>query len=382
MLHLALAALLAGSLATPTPDGPTGGEEDKNKQKMVLRTEAPVGVADEDDAIVNDTYSFGRSEDTPIKIWVAYAYGETEDIFCANGSEFSESPCENTANAIADGINDEFEGAGVPFRVDGDDVEAAIGDGGFGEVSTQRALVGAQINALNLRNFKIGVGAQLVFAQDRLTNLLSPEDFEVTPDVATGAVDITRVNRTGDSDFSLQNLKLFGQIRGRTLGLHGGYILDLGAEVDEDAGEVAVSDQRDAVFFGADFDYPAEWIRLFGGIDYFNLLDDSDTPASEQDIKSNLIVFNAGAGVNISWVELGAAVILRTNINDNRFGTFGGAHHGAVAPYLRLSPPFLPVAVSVKGAVLGEYADYGFSMGGANDFVTNRGFTVSASLGF
>ncbi len=351
MLHLALAALLAGSFATPTPDAPTGGEEEK--QKMVLRTEAPVGVAaDEDDAIVNDTYSFGRSEDTPIKLWVAYAYGEVDNAFCADGSEFSDESCSSDLDPVA--------------------------NGDLGDITTQRAFVGAQINALNLRNLKVGVGAQLVFAQNQFEGrFVGPTINPTTGDVISPPRRVTN-----DSDFGLQNVKMFGQIRGRTLGIHGGYILDLGEEVNEEADEVAVSDERDAVFFGADFDYPAEWIRLFGGIDYFNLLDDSDTPADEQDVKSNLIVFNAGAGINISWIEIGAAVIMRTNINDNQLGGRGGGHHGAVAPYVRLSPPFLPVAISAKGAVLNEYADYGFSMGGANDFVTTRGFTVSASLGF
>ena len=54
-------------------------------------------------------------------------------------------------------------------------------------------------------------------------------------------------------------------------------------------------------------------------------------------------------------------------------------NQGSIAPYLRLSPPAFPVSISVKGAFLSEYADYGYSIGGASDFVTRTGFTVSAA---
>lgn len=335
MLQLALTVLLAGSLIT----GGITGDGDKDKDKAQAKDQQPIESIlvpndDEDDPIL-DTYSLGRTERIPIKLWVGYAWAEDEDFYDPTGEE------------------------------------QAIGD----VITAQRAFVGAQINVINFENFSVGAGGQLIVADTKIGAGASPTGSELS------------------SGFGLQNAKVYGLIRGRTLGIHGGFLFDLGDdEPDFAAGEFSNSDGADAWFVGADFDYPSQRFRLFGGIDYFNRdefgneFTGADGSAIEDD---EIIVFTAGAGLKISWVEIGAAALLRTNLAINRLTTlnplaanFGGGHQGSIAPYLRLSPPSFPVSISVKGAFLSEYADYGFSLGGASDLVTKKGFTVTASLGF
>ncbi len=330
MLQLALTALLAGSLLAGSPDG----DKDKDK-KAKADAQQPIEsilVPSEDAALseedpINDTYALGRTERIPIKLWFGYAWAEDEEAYDANGNEVD--------------IN---------------------------TVTAQRAFVGAQINVINFTNFSVGAGGQLILADNKLG--------EANP--AGGDL---------ESGFGLQNAKVYGLIRGRTLGIHGGYLFDLGDDADLATlitdGETTNSDQADAWFVGVDFDYPSEVIRVFAGIDYFNR-DEFAANATQSAIEDDeIIVFNAGAGLMISWVEIGAAALLRTNLAVNRLGApTGGGHQGSIAPYLRLSPPSFPVSLSVKGAFLSEYADYGYSLGGASDLVTKKGFTVTASLGF
>jgi hypothetical protein len=339
MLQLALTALLAGSLITGSLDGDKDKDKDKaNAQQpieSILVPEADAALAGEDDPI-NDTYQLGRTERIPVKLWVGYGWAEDEKFYDVNGNEQD------------------------------------LGD----NITAQRAFVGAQINVINFTNFSVGAGGQLLMADTKVGAGASPSGAEVS------------------SGFGLQNAKVYGLIRGRTLGVHGGYLFDLGDDEDVATlfgqGEIPNSDQVDAWFVGVDFDYPSERFRLFGGIDYFNRDDYGPAAAPQSAIEDDeIIVFNAGAGLKISWVEIGAAALLRTNLSINRLvslnpaaAAFGGGHQGSIAPYLRLSPPSFPVSISVKGAFLSEYADYGFSLGGASDLVTKKGFTVTASLGF
>ncbi|MDX1531138.1 MAG: hypothetical protein R3362_06395 [Rhodothermales bacterium] len=336
MLQLALAALL---LAFPLADG----DDEKDKDKV--RQDAPEAVAD--DNIINDTYSFGPSEPFPIKLWVGYAWGNDEDAYLSDGTKVSEAGAE------------------------------------FGSVTAQRAVVGAQLNVINFPRFAVGVGGQLVAAKTEFENI------GVTIDTPGGP---TTLRATGESDFKLQNAKVYGVLKGRVLGIHGGYIFDLEDEdvavfdqTGQNTGEVPVSDQVDAWFVGVDFDYPGELIRIFAGVDYFNRDFEEATPGGIED--DEIVVFNGGGGIRIAFVELGAALITRTNLDRNRFTPSSanpgdGGFQASIAPYLNLSPRQLPFSLAVKGAVLGEYADYGYSFGGNDDIVSREGFTVTATLGF
>ena len=333
MLHLALAALLAG---TPITGGPGGDKEKADAQdpdpiESIIVADRSADAGEEDP--INDTYALGRTDRIPVKLWLGYSRATDDEAYDTDGDEVA--------------------------------LSAVTPPLGITEARAQRAFVGAQINVINFTNFSIGAGGQLVAAQNEV-------------ETALGQL---------DSGFTLQTAKVYGIIRGRTLGVHGGMMFDLGPDEDLETvlipdGDYTNSDQVNAWFVGADFDYPAENFRLFGGIDYFNRdeLAAAQTDGAIED--DELIVFNAGAGVRISWVEIGAAALLRTNLAINRFNMPTGGHQGSVAPYLILSPPSLPVAISVKGAVLSEYADYGFSLGGAGDLKTTSGFTVTASLGF
>jgi hypothetical protein len=338
MLHLALVAVLSGSLLSGSPDG------DREKVKSntqapeaatpaeAVTSEAPADVR----AITTDTYAFGRpADEAPIKLWVAYAFGEAEAPF---------------------------------YLPDGEEVPDAADPG---DISSQRLIVGAQLNVINFPAFKVGVGGQLVAGQNKFQ-------------FSGGAGE-------QDSGFGLQQGKAFVSLRGRVLGIHGGYLFDLAddfspnpADPNFDQNAFPLSDNRNAIQVGADFDYPSEVVRLFGGVDYF-IREDPDAAfmaqRPDQVEGANILLWNMGAGVRFSFVELGAALHLRTVLKSGAVNESGG-HVGTIAPYLKLAPPSLPVSLFVKGAVLDEYTDLGYAIGGANDIKPSLGFTAGLTLGF
>ena len=333
MPSLALVALLSGALLTGSLDGDHGKDKSSTQApqpapSMIQASATPAGPR----AITNDTYAFGRPSDVaPIKAWVSYGWGEAEaPNFMANGDE-------------------------VPDALD------------VGDIQSQRVIVGAQINVLNFPAFKVGIGGQLVAGSNK--------------------VQLTGGTTELESGFGLQNVKPFVSLRGRVVGVHAGYFFDLADEVDPtDPTDLALSDERNALQLGADFDYPSERWRLFGGIDYLLRQDDDNAPpgiTGEDDI----LWWNMGAGVRFSFVELGAALMIRTSLNRGEAvglpgTTLSGGHLGSIAPYLKLSPPSIPVSLFVKGAVVDEYNDLGFALGGANDYKPSMGFTAGLTLGF
>ncbi len=354
MLNVALVGLLAGSLSLATPG--TGGDEKKtpNADKPAAEATAPEASASvfgtpealtEDDvqSLTQDTYAYGFPSDVaPIKLWVQYGLGFT---------------------------------SAEQWDTSGDDATVP-----FGEVKSQRIGVGAQVNLISFPAFKFGVGSQLNVAGNNAEDngMLGPFALQ-------------------NSDFGLQQLKVYGTARGRVVGVHGGYIFDFGDEavLDPAAGTYTLgnSDGRNALMFGADFDYPSEVVRLFGGVDYFHLARDSND-ASDAEGDDDIWNFLMGAGVKFSIVEVGAALQIQTRMaapTNTAFGSASGlgvgqdgvgGHAGTVAPYLRLSPPSLPASLFIKGAVLDEYTEYGYAIGGANSPKPKVGFTAGLTIGF
>lgn len=390
MLNVALVGLLAGSLLT----SPVGDDDDKKKKNAEadqarVEAEAPAEAlftrsaaeAPVQRAITQDTYAFGAPSDAaPIKIWASYAYGESESLW------------------DADGDTQEYSGPVVGANATGTAAERLFTSG---DIVTQRANVGGQLNLINFPAFKLGGGASLTLAKNELqfgadnAGVLAIEDNMLA------------------TDFELQNVKVFGTLRGRVLGIHGGYIFDIASEADPIGGTITtnlptpgglvpftgtpselaalagsepgtfeVSDGRDAIFFGADFDASGEVFRVFGGVDYF-MLEDNDT--DEADDFANFIL---GAGVRLSIFEIGAAAQITTRLYEPlvspSVGTIGGVggHAGTIAPYLRISPSGLPASIFVKGAVQDEYTEYGYAIGGGNAPKPSIGFTAGLAVGF
>ncbi len=366
MLNVALIGLLAGSLALTPPDG-TGDDKKTPNGDKPAATEATPGVFEtaaaseiaSPETIIQDSYAYGRSAaETPFKFWVEYGYGRTSDEY-----------------HLADGTDGAYPA---------------------GTITTQRYSAGAQIDFLSLPLFKLGVGADVTMAKN------SPENASATYTPA-GAPAAVTFNYTS-SDLGLQGLKLYAQAQGRVAGLHGGYIFDFGDAttyvgatqvgaailsgnpIDVQLGE---SDDRNALNFGADFDYPSERFRLFGGVDYFHIgrintepLAAGQTQPEDDDIYN----FVVGAGLKFAIAELGAALQIQTRAGaptNTQFGTSGiGGHVRTVTPYLRLSPPSLPASLFIKGAVQDEYTEYGLDLGGANGPKSKIGFTAGLTFGF
>lgn len=390
MLNVALVGLMAGSLLTSS----VSGDDDKDKKKDAqaadearVEAEAPAGIFTRSTveetaqrSITQDTYAFGAPSDAaPIKIWVSYAYGESEGRYDASG---------NTAEYRSPALN----ASGARLFTSGD-------------IVTQRGNVGAQLNLINFPAFKLGGGAVLSIAKNELqfggdnTGVLTIEDSKIA------------------TDFELQNLKVFGTLRGRTLGIHGGYIFDIASDPDPIGGTIpvpdgmggvnqvpfadvqraqgvseadlarfSVTDERDAIFFGADFDTSGRIFRAFAGVDYYLLQDPSDL--GNNDDNDDFVNFMFGGGVKLSIFELGAALQITTRLGQPlvspSVGTTPGVggHAGTIAPYLRISPSGLPASIFVKGAVQDEYTEYGYGIGGANAPKPSIGFTAGLAVGF
>lgn len=340
MLNVALVGLLAGSLLT-------GGQDDRNKDRdktapaddAVVAEVAPADNFGLRESLTSDTYSLGfPSAQAPIKIWAQYGYGVADQT----------------------------------WRPNGDRVNINIG-GTTGEIITQRIGVGAQLNAINFSNIQVGIGGQLNVAKN---------EFRAT---GTGGLFTDGL----ESDFGLQSAKVYGVARGRVAGIHGGYHFDLGSE-QEFSGplptNLANSDQRNAFFVGANFDYPSERFRLFGGVDYHRLL--SGGAVTESDRGDDFLNFVMGAGVKFGFIEVGTALQAMTRLQEPtvspQLGTANGiaGHARMLSPYVRLSPPAFPASIFFRGAVLDEYTEYGLALDGANSIRPKIGGTVGISVGF
>lgn len=367
MLNVALVGLLASTLAvTPTDDGKKGTADTKLDAPAPVAAAAPAGpsiftpAADSPDTI-QDTYAFGiANRATPIKIWVAYAYGEAEGRWDTGG---------NTGEITV--------GAGTPIAQDGD-------------IVSMRGIVGAELGLpVGLFGFGLSAGAQLTLAKN---------EFQVGSNVNAASP----FNTGLESDFGLQAVKVYGIARAGAVGLHAGYQFDI-ADEQAFAPNAALgglelptdfpnSDGRDAIFFGADFDYPSDRIRLFGGVDYYDLQsrpNNSTTAADESTLPNgdDFINWTFGAGLKFSVFEIGAAALLQTRFSNPTVGNIGtapgiGGSAGTIAPYLRISPSFIPATIFVKGAVLDEYTEYGYAIGGSNSIKPSIGFTAGLTVGF
>ncbi|NNF58898.1 MAG: hypothetical protein HKN04_11735 [Rhodothermaceae bacterium] len=341
MLNLALVALLSGSLLTGSPDGDCEKGKTDCETAPAAQAETALPTPPDERSLTSDTYAYGRPSDAaPIKLWVEAGIGNVEEVYLPNGDEV-----ELNLNGVA------------------------------GDIQSQRVAVGAQINVINFPAFKLGFGGHLNIASNK---------FE---------------NANLESGFGLQNVKIFATARGRVVGIHGGYILDLADEEQNNiaAGNFPTTEGRDAIFFGADFDYPSENFRLFGGADYY-LMQEGDVmvfnPATgglvtvNQTADSDILAFVMGAGLRFGILELGAALHIQTQFVDgfvsrNNAGlAASGGHNGSIAPYLKLSPPSLPVSLFVRGAVRNAFTEYGFRLGGGNDIKSNLGFTAGLTVGF
>ena len=198
MLNVALVGLLAGTLAIGGPDGGGDGKKptDSSKPSTSSADTAVPGIFTPSTAPtaalrpVQDTYAFGiRNAETPIRFWAQYAQGEAEGIWNTDGE---------TAEVVL--------GPASPI-------------GSRGDLVTRRAAFGAELALpVSLFGFGIAAGGQIQLAQNQF--MVGEEAGD------TGAAGIGDL----ESDFGLQGAKVYGAARTSALGLHGGYIFDLGSE--------------------------------------------------------------------------------------------------------------------------------------------------------
>lgn len=353
MLNLALVGLMAGSLAlSPTDDGKLGTDAPKADEASVAVAAGPsifTTAADEAPETIQDQYAFGRQHGgSPLRIWVSYSYGKAQDAYATNG---------------------ESGALGIPAL------------GATGDIVSQRAVAGLELGLpVSLMGFGLAAGAELRMATD---------NFQCGS--ACGALGLAELDGL-QSSFGLQAAKFYGELRTRTLGLHAGYQLDLGAEQEfsepiEALGgqrvptDLSHSDERDAVFFGASFDYPGRNIRLFGGVDYYDVKSKNDD-AGDNDLVNMMM----GLGLRFTVFEIGAALQMQTRLNGAVVEGLGAPRIGGslatVQPYLRFSPASFPASFFVRGGVPGEYAEYGLPLGGSNSVKPAIGVTAGFTFGF
>jgi hypothetical protein len=361
MLNVALVGLLAGTLAV-------GGGDSKNPQTGDKPAPAPavpgILITQSVDAptplTIQDTYAFGRtSGETPLRFWAHYAQGEAEGIWNTDGET--------------------------------EEVQIAFTDG---DLVTRRVGIGAELGLpVGLFGFGIAAGAQLNLAQNQFQ---VGAEQGANPGAPVGTPAGGFITDDLESDFGLQNVKVYGIARAGAIGLHGGYIFDLGSDREFAANglptSLSNSDGRDAFFFGADFDYPSERFRLFGGVDYYKLhAGGTNNPNTTEDetLRSGDDILNSlfGVGVKLSVFEIGAALQIQARYSQPLVGDIGtatgiGGSAATIAPYLRISPPQIPASIFIKGAVQDEYTEYGFRLGGSNSPKPSMGFTAGLTFGF
>ena len=377
MLNVALVGLLAGTLAV-------GGGDSKNPQaadKPAADTAVPgiftpsAGAAlspVETPRTVQDTYAFGIADrNFPVRLWADYARGDAKDTYNSGGD----------TQALQIGFTD-------------------------GKIVSQRAMFGAELGLpVGLFGFGLSVGGQLTLTKNEFQ--VSETQIPGNQPPRIGPFPLPAGGLIADdleSSFGLQKAKVYGAAQAGAIGIHGGYIFDLGSERTFAAGpgpfariliptSLSNSDGRNAAFFGADFDYPARGFRLFGGVDYYKIealpaSAASATAPAQVEVRGDDIA-NAlfGAGVRLSILELGAALQIQARFNGPTVGDIGttraiGGHAVTVSPYLRLSPPQLPGSIFAKGAVQNEDTEFGAALAGANSVRSNLGFTVGLTLGF
>ncbi|OZC01994.1 hypothetical protein [Rubricoccus marinus] len=366
MLNVALVGLLAGSLLSANPTG-GDGDKDGTKSKKADAQESVLIVGDNAELSPTvDTYALGRpSAASPIKFWIEYGFGGADEIYDTAGEAQEPSV-----------------GGGAII-------------GGDAEINSQRAAVGLQINPISFSKFSVGVGGVLTGAKNTISGTAGP------------------FSQTGDelsSDFSVQNVKIFASARGKVLGIHGGYMLDLGDDQEFNENglpiDISRSDNRDAIQLGVDFDYPARGFRVFGGIDRYIILENCDVyPApcnnstgpdgNNEDLfgeeGDGVWNFVLGTGLRVSFAEVGVAAQIvardRQPVDRNGAGTAGtteniGGYVSTLSPYLRVKPPSLPASLYVKGGLQDEYNVYGLPIDGANGPKPTFGLTFGLSVGF
>ncbi len=394
MLNVALVGLLASTLAI-------GGGDSKNPQtgEKPAANNAVPGIFISSDApasatpnTVQDTYAFGQAASrSPLRLWANYGQGDASDIWDTNGDD-QDLTLANTA----------------------------------GKIVTRRAAFGAEIGLpVGFFGFGLGIGGQLTLAQNEFETTGGP----IGPVAAGGNGDVS-------GDFGLQQAKLYGTAGAGPISLHGGYIFDIGSDREYGAAtlgqqqtfgtvtlpagtplfvnasgtilpqpfvgaqtgfaplqvptQLSTSDGRDALFFGADFDYAPSALRLFGAVDYYKLFrrdDEPQTAFNENTRGDDFVNAMFGLGVRLSVFEIGAALQMQTSFSQPLVQGLGtapgiGGSAATVAPYLRISPPQIPASIFIKGAVHDEYTEFGYALGGGNSPKPAFGFTAGLSVGF
>lgn len=353
MLNLALVGLMAGSLAlSPTDDGKQGTDAPKADQASVVAAGPSIftTVAEEAPETIQDQYAFGRQYGgSPLRLWVSYSWGEAEGAYLTNGES--------------------------------GEINIALADG---DIVSQRAIAGIELGLpVNLLGFGLAAGAEVRMATD---------DFQCGAAGCGPALGAAGVDGLS-SDFGLQGAKFYGELRTNTIGLHAGYQLDLGSEqtfvaVPALGGamvptDLSQSDERDALFFGASFDYPTNSnIRLFGGVDYYDVKSNDGADDGDNDLFNTML----GLGLRFTVFEIGAALQMQTRLNGPIVEGIGapsiGGSLATIQPYLRFSPATFPASFFVRGGVPGEYAEYGLALGGSNSIKPSIGVTAGFTFGF
>lgn len=362
MLNLALVGLMAGSLAvSPADDGKKGTDAPKADAAPVAAVAGPSIFTTTPAAspeTVQDTYAFGRSyERSPLRLWVSYAYGEAEGRYDTAGNS---------------------GGGAQEITIAGTD----------GDIVSQRVNAGIELGLpVSLIGFGLSGGAQVTMAKN---------DFQV------GAQPGPVLTQNLESTFGLQAAKFYGELSTGTVGIHAGYHLDLGEQQSFAAPNPALggaqiptnlsnSDDRNAAFFGASFDYPSERLRLFGALDYYDVYSPEDNPGTVADestrpADNDLMNAMLGLGLRFNVIELGAALQIQSRFNGPIVENLGpdriGGSVATIAPYLRISPPTFPASLFVKGAVQNEYTEFGYPIGGSNSVKPSIGFTAGLTFGF
>jgi hypothetical protein len=268
--------------------------------------------------------------------------------------------------------------------------------------------VGASLDVVQVRSYDLSLGADLGLVEQHLTS------DDVTFEGPFGPMDLPGADAT--SGFDLQQLTLFAEATGPVFGARAGYQFDLGPALE--TGEVVIlndasnarqaesddrenSDRQDAVVLGLSARHPFMGLRVFGGFDYFLLLENEGgfeiggEPEERVYDQGNITSLRLGAGYRLlEALEVGLTGLLRFNSEGRVEGLddfppelgqqseFESGYVFGLVPHVTYAPPGSPVQVSLRGAVQREYYDYGYSIVGESDIAPRLGVTLGVVYGF
>ena len=230
--------------------------------------------------------------------------------------------------------------------------------------------VGGQYSFYNFYGMNLNGGINFAIAQER-----------VKVDALVVSETLFEPSLMQKSDFSPQNLTVFGEIASKAFSFRVAYLQDLGSEPVREARR-SNSDLQNALQFGLSGNASRGSLHMFGSAQYvLRLPKDEDVHIDTSINLGDIIHVHAGAGYRWWDLETGMALLYRFNRKSSPAGDLGEEFRSGflltATPYITYAPRTGSFQVSLTGTVQPEYLDRGIALAGRNSLAPGAGITMS-----